>query len=51
MRSAGARDGSERLCAAIERLVAKTADSLNIPDEWSHRPLAFARAYLGMEVT
>ncbi|QUT04031.1 hypothetical protein KFK14_12830 [Sphingobium phenoxybenzoativorans] len=41
--------GSEGLVDAIEDLVTRTAARLAIPPEWQHRPLAFARAYLGME--
>ncbi len=42
--------GSQGLVDAIETLVERTAARLAIPPEWQHRPLAFARAYLGMEV-
>ena len=51
LRRDAAREGSERLCDAIEDLVSRTAKSLNIPPEWRGRRLTFARAYLGMEVS
>ncbi|EQB13255.1 hypothetical protein RLDS_16080 [Sphingobium lactosutens DS20] len=42
--------GSEALCDAIEDLIARTAARIDVPPQWQHRRLAFARAYLGMEV-
>ena len=50
MRRDASRDASQRLFAAIERLVERTAEAITVPPEWSHRPVDFARAYLGMEV-
>lgn len=49
-RQSSYRDGSERLCDAIEDLIVRTSKRLAIPAEHRDRPLAFARAYLGMTV-
>ncbi len=49
-RSASARAGSEQLLAAIEALVARTAKRIDVPAQWQQQPIAFARAYLGMEI-
>ncbi|MCC4254165.1 hypothetical protein LL251_17270 [Sphingobium naphthae] len=50
MRKAAQRQGCEELSAAIEDLIARTAARIDVPAQWQHRRLAFARAYLGMEV-
>ncbi|GEM_PF-2802722 len=50
MRKAANRIGSEALCDAIEDLIARTAARIDVPPQWQDRRLAFARAYLGMEV-
>ncbi len=42
--------GCDALCDAIEDLVVRTSRRIAIPGEWRHKPLTFARAYLGMEV-
>jgi hypothetical protein len=50
LRKAAHTQGSEALCDAIEDLIARTAARIDVPPQWQHRRLAFARAYLGMEV-
>lgn len=43
-------EASEDLEDAINDLIRRTSKRLKIPKEWKHRPIAFTRAYLGMEV-
>lgn len=50
MRATASQDGCTRLCDAIEDLVVRTSQRLDIPDEFKRKPLSFARAYLGMRV-
>lgn len=45
------RDGCGRLRDAIRGLVERTAERLDIPADHADRPIAFARAYLGMEIS
>jgi len=42
------RQGCEALCDAIEDLIVRTSKTLAIPAEFKARPLAFTRAYLGI---
>lgn len=50
MRISAYRDGCNRLRDAVNRLVQHTAERLEIPAQHADQPVAFARAYLGMEV-
>ncbi|WP_416463992.1 hypothetical protein [Sphingomonas sp. VDB2] len=51
LRKTAARDGSARLAVAIQTLIVRTADALDVPPEWADRRQDFARAYLGFAIT
>jgi hypothetical protein len=50
LRVAAYRDGSATLRERIEALIARTADTLAVPAQFSTRRPDYARAYLGFEV-
>lgn len=49
VRRADGSNGSERLHGRIEALIARTADTLAVPAQFSARRPDYARAYLGFE--